>query len=178
MVKAEHITCKEIIDHINLTFSDRMTNKQITFRMINETYPKASIIGDRNAILFQVINNLLSNAIKFTYQGTEISIFFLEQENHMVIKVMDQGDGIDKETKEKVFSASRATTHKGTNNETGTGFGMPIVKTLMEKMSGKVLIQNRTDQGKVVGAEVILTFPASKSGTDEQAPEEASQKTA
>jgi signal transduction histidine kinase len=61
----------------------------------------------------------------------------------ILIKVIDQGIGIPQNLLETLFSFTTRTTRIGTKGEQGTGFGMPIVKTLLEKMGGTLEVHSQ-----------------------------------
>lgn len=139
---AGKIYVKEIIDHLRFSFEDRLKEKQITlnFNLPNQDY---AILGDRTAVFYQIFNNIVSNAIKFSFDKSTIHIDFSEEDNFIVSKITDEGVGIKVNIIDKVFSPYNHTTSKGTRDERGTGFGLPIVATVVERMNGKISIANR-----------------------------------
>lgn len=142
-LKNEQIPVAELLEHIHNSFPERLQQKGITYQVKCQANENAMIIGDRTAVFYQIINNLLSNAIKFSYENSQIMIDLFEQDNFLVFEIRDQGMGIDPDHTEKVFSPYIPTSKNGTNNEKGTGFGLPIVATIVQKMGGKISIHNR-----------------------------------
>ena len=142
-LKNEQIPVAELLEHIHNSFPERLQQKSITYQVKCQANENAMIIGDRTAVFYQIINNLLSNAIKFSYENSQIIIDLFEQDNFLVFEIRDQGMGIDPDHTEKVFSPYIPTSKNGTNNEKGTGFGLPIVATIVQKMGGKISIHNR-----------------------------------
>ncbi|MCK6595143.1 MAG: HAMP domain-containing histidine kinase [Bacteriovoracaceae bacterium] len=142
-LKNEQIPVAELLEHIHNSFPERLQQKSITYQVNCQANENAMIIGDRTAVFYQIINNLLSNAIKFSYENSQIMIDLFEQDNFLVFEIRDQGMGIDPDHTEKVFSPYIPTSKNGTNNEKGTGFGLPIVATIVQKMGGKISIHNR-----------------------------------
>ncbi|MFK7827486.1 MAG: sensor histidine kinase [Oligoflexales bacterium] len=159
MLKTEEFLCTEIIEHVDNSFSDRMGQKGIKLIVSNELDKQQKLLADKSAVMFQIINNAMSNAIKFTPEGTAIKLCLAKEGSFLVVSVADNGTGIDEELKQKIFSPYEKTSKKGTGGEAGTGFGMPIIKTLMEKMEGEVTIDNWYDEKTVKGAIVTLRFP-------------------
>jgi len=119
------------------------------------------VMADRKSLCYQVLNNLISNAIKFTDSGGSIKI--LVESNFGVTKcsIMDTGIGIPKEIILNLFDTSVKTTRTGTSGETGTGFGMPIVKNYIEKFNGKIEIHSalKTDNINNHGTTITITLP-------------------
>lgn len=142
-LKKDQISIAELLEHIQNAFPDRLQQKSIIFHVNCKANENTIIIGDRTAIFYQIMNNLLSNAIKYSYENSKILIDIFEENKFLVFEIRDQGVGIDPDHTEKVFSPYVPTTTSGTNNEKGTGFGLPIVATVVKKMGGKISIHNR-----------------------------------
>ncbi|MFK7825932.1 MAG: ATP-binding protein [Oligoflexales bacterium] len=159
MLKEENIKFSEILEHIDFTFKDRLEEKQIRIKYLNDLPENICIEGDRNAIFFQIINNIISNAIKYSSNSSEIHISTGLVDQNIKVVISDFGTGINPNIIEHIFSPHHATSQNGTLNEAGTGFGMPIAKALMEKMSGDIQVSNRLEASVIKGADVILLFP-------------------
>jgi signal transduction histidine kinase len=144
LLQVQKIQISDLIDHILFSFEDNLSSKEIKLNFNVEDYGH-EILGDRTAIFYQIINNLVSNAIKFSYEKSEIEITFFAEVQFMVIKIRDYGVGIKEEMIDKVFSPYDKTSSKGTRNERGTGFGLPIVSTVAQRLNGKILIENMTN---------------------------------
>ncbi len=149
----------EIIEHIQYSFEDRLIDKQISIS-ISKSNDELAIFGDRSATLHQIFSNIMSNAIKFSYKNSTIEINFKAEDNFVVATIRDYGIGIDEKIIDKLFSPYDRTTCKGTNNERGTGFGLPIVGMIIKQMNGKISVENMnkfTDSQK--GSQVIFHLP-------------------
>lgn len=112
------------------------------------------------ARLGQILNNLLSNAMKYSHEGAKIQVS-LKELNHQPghskyqITVQDTGIGMSKDYLASIFEPfSREATFTA-NKVTGTGLGMPIVKTLIQQMSGEITVSS--EPGK--GSTFIVTLP-------------------
>lgn len=140
ILNPEPISTDELIKHIQLTFEEKLKIKNIT---INFKESKNLIfLGDKNAIYYQVFNNLISNAIKFSHHNSYIDINFYKSKNRIVFEIRDHGLGISDDLAKKVFSPYEATNRRGTSNEKGTGFGLPIVTTLLKNMDGEIKLED------------------------------------
>jgi signal transduction histidine kinase/tetratricopeptide (TPR) repeat protein len=116
------------------------------------------IWADKN-MLNSVIQNVIYNALKFTKSGGEINIKTLQKEDKMQICVIDNGVGMTEKTKQKLFRIDEHVTHRGTNNEQGTGLGLLLCKEFIEKNNGKIWIES--EEGK--GTSVCFLLPKSDS---------------
>jgi signal transduction histidine kinase len=137
------ISVEEILDHIHFSFEDKFNEKKISLKC-QKPSENFYIIGDKTAVFYQIFSNVISNAIKYSFDNSEIEISFKDGGNFVIINVTDNGVGIKPELLERVFSPYAITSSRGTKDERGTGFGLPIVATVIEKMNGKISIANRS----------------------------------
>ena len=108
-----------------------------------------NIIADRRAIL-QIMLNLLSNAIKFTPKDGKIQISALQRDNHLVIKVSDNGCGIPAHKLASVTQPFEQVSSSYARNHEGSGLGLAISKELTEMQSGGLFIESTVDEGTTV----------------------------
>lgn len=107
---------------------------------------KICLSADLN-IFKTVLRNLISNAIKFTNQNGHIIISAEKQEKSILIAVSDNGKGIDQRVLANLWEIHNNYTSKGTNGETGTGFGLKLCKELIEKHGGKIWAESVPGKG-------------------------------
>jgi len=92
----------------------------------------------------QVINNFLSNAFKYTLQGSvTLGWTVLENENYIEVFVSDTGIGISEE--DSVLVRQRFGMAKG--NYKGTGLGLDICCSIIEKQNGQYGFTSKLGQG-------------------------------
>lgn len=156
-----NISVKEILDHIHFSFEDKLNEKNIAL-ITHVPSEDLYVTGDRTAVCYQLFSNIISNAIKFSFENSEIVLRFKDDGKFIVAQISDSGVGIKPEMVDKVFSPYDRTTSKGTRNERGTGFGLPIVAAVIEKMNGKISIANRsTLNASEQGTTVTVVLPKS-----------------
>ena len=97
----------------------------------------------------RALMNLVSNSIEASSAGQNVLISAEKVKKDFVIRVIDEGVGMDKEVLENVFVPFY------TKKKKGTGLGMPIVKKIVEGHSGEIAILSRAGQG----TEVIIKLP-------------------
>jgi signal transduction histidine kinase len=97
-----------------------------------------------------ILRNLVSNSIKFTNRGGTIKIRALHENKETIIKVIDNGVGIDQETLEKIFQFTTIHSTAGTEKESGTGLGLLLCKEFVDKHSGKIWIESEVNKGTTV----------------------------
>ena len=92
-----------------------------------------------------ILDNLLSNALKYRAQGRllRIKVQSYETASHYVLVVQDNGLGIKPEFHEKIFEMFRRF-HKEAG---GTGVGLYIVKRLVDKYHGHIMLDSVPERG-------------------------------
>jgi len=139
----KNVSVQEALDHCVILFKDQLEAKGVSLVLDIE---ENTITKTDSAVLrHHILGNLISNAIKFSYPDGHITVTSRVhwEEGEISIKVRDSGIGIPPGIMEKLFSSKDATSRKGTNGERGTGFGMPIVKSTLEKLSGTIKVESR-----------------------------------
>ncbi|NRD22647.1 PAS domain-containing protein [Winogradskyella litoriviva] len=109
--------------------------------------PKTEIIvnSDERRIE-QVLINLISNAIKFSEKGTLIVKVDI-RDKFVVTQVIDQGIGINKEEMVKLFKPFVQLEGGLSRKHEGTGLGLTISKSLIEKLGGSIHVESEIGKG-------------------------------
>ncbi len=98
-------------------------------------------------LLRRIMNNLLSNAIKFSEKKANIYVSVQESENHINFSVRDEGPGISDEDKKNMFKRFQKLSARPTDGESSNGLGLSIIKTLVEKLKGKIEVNSVLGEG-------------------------------
>lgn len=121
-------------------------------KKLNTTFKvsQSRVIGDAFRIT-QLLNNLLSNAFKFTEEGDTINIELSQVENqeHAKYKIIvsDTGLGMSEEFLERIFEPYARETRFSARRIVGTGLGMSIVKSIVDKMEGHINVESQLGKG-------------------------------
>ena len=94
-----------------------------------------------------IIRNLLANAIKFTPKNGNINVLVENYNDNVMVKITDSGIGMSDETIKKILSENEFYTTRGTNNETGSGLGLKLVKDFIAKNKGELMIESEINKG-------------------------------
>ncbi len=95
----------------------------------------------------EVLSNLISNSINYTMSGGKITIFADVNKSHLHICVNDTGFGIPKKDLERIFDRFYRIKNDKTRYITGTGLGLPIVKSIIEAHNGKIKVESELNKG-------------------------------
>ena len=141
--------------------SDRFEQKKIKLEVISRIPKDVGVLGDHAIIKNNILCNLLTNALKFSPENSKVIVALNCIDDKVLLKVSDEGIGMPTELMKKVFESAAMTSRIGLDGEKGTGFGLPLVKSLMEKLGGDVSVtsQEKTDEGDSSGTCFLLSFP-------------------
>lgn len=116
---------------------------------------KEMVSGDLQG-LHQILNNILSNAVKYTKANGKISFLVRreagEKRNRAMYTfvVKDTGCGMSEKFLEKIYNPFERDSRFGVPKVVGTGLGMTIVKSLVERLDGTIHITSEVDKGTCV----------------------------
>jgi len=124
---------------------------------VNVVVPSESVFVDGDqARLSQVISNLLDNASRYSADGARVDLTAVISGPHVLIKVADKGEGIERELMSRIFELfvqGRETPHTA---EGGLGIGLPLARRLTE-MHGGTLTGYSAGPGR--GSEFVVQLP-------------------
>jgi signal transduction histidine kinase len=133
-------TFKEKLDKLYLPQA-----KSKNINLCIATSPETEKIPFLKNKLTQITGNLISNAIKFTPNGGDVNVKLAltqeESSNILRIIVEDSGTGLEHVQINSILSGNSTTTN-GTDGEKGYGFGLALVKHLVEGLKGKLRISS------------------------------------
>ena len=137
----EEINLSEVLKTLILYFA---TDKKIDF-ITKET--KTMVTANR-AFAEMALNNILKNASEAARLAVRVS---LTKKNHdIVIEVEDDGRGVDKEIRDKIFEPFYTTKTRG------TGLGLAIAYRVISSFGGTVIV----DDSPLGGAKFVIIFPS------------------
>ncbi len=111
-------------------------NVELQFRPNSDCV--ANVDGDH---LQQALMNLLLNAIDASGTNGAVALSISHSADEVEIKVEDSGPGLSAEQQDRLFEAFYTT------KPNGTGLGLAVTKTLLEKMGASIVVSNRNGAG-------------------------------
>lgn len=152
-VKLEKVHIYAVVQQ-NLNLIKAATlNKEL--QVVSNCGEGVEALGDVDLINL-ILRNLLSNAIKFTPRKGEIKVATVLIDQNVVISVSDSGSGITEEDKTKIFCTDEFVSHRGTENEPGSGLGLKLCLNYIKYMNGEFEIKSVLGEGSTF----IVKFPA------------------
>ena len=146
-LELERIRVKALVENVYEKLGPKLKSKMVTPKMeIPETLPP--IYGDKDR-LTQVFINLISNSVEAMKQsGGTVEVKAERDGDKLIIRCIDNGSGIPKEMKEKLFMPF-VSGKKG-----GTGLGLALVKKIIEDHDGDIVLGDNDR-----GTEFIIKLP-------------------
>lgn len=148
----------EVVQNVFDLLEMKASEKNIML-MFDMKYIKAiEVFGDREKIQ-QVVMNLMVNSIKYGKEDgtTEVSIEDLVN-NKVIVRVMDNGEGIEKQHIPRLFERFYRVDKSGARSEGGSGLGLAIVKHIIEAHDEKIYVESKVN----VGSEFSFTLEKAK----------------
>lgn len=149
------ISLYELIEEVFCLLKPTAAKKQLY--LVNDVHPETTAWADVTSVS-TVLRNLVANSIKFSYPASKITVAAEVSDEKIVVRVIDQGVGMDKETQEKLFSLDQKATGTGTDDEQGSGFGLVLCEELVTKNGGQLWVESKVDEGSTF----TFTLPLAK----------------
>ena len=135
-------------DKLEKLYAPQAKNKQILF-IVNTVAAAGGIPIFKNKLL-QIIGNLISNAIKFTPEEgsvtVDLNLISGKVKNTLDIVVRDSGVGLTEDRINYILNGTASSTD-GTGGEQGYGFGLALVKHLVDGLHGTMHIISKPGEG-------------------------------
>lgn len=159
----ESVNIREMVEAMNTVFESSLTKKSLEYQCsLNVVHDQ--ILCDKTK-MEEIILNVVSNSIKYTnpHGKITVSIDELDSEdeknaNYKVV-VEDNGIGMNQDYLPHIFEEF---SREHTSTETrvaGTGLGLPIVKSLVDRMGGTIEVES--EEGKGTRFIMKFSFPVS-----------------
>lgn len=131
------------VEYVTRVFFPELEKKQIAFEYHYDKNVGLNVLVEPVSFNNQVLGNIVSNAIKFSSVGSKIIInVYPVNQSSYAIEVKDSGIGIPQTLIGQLFDLNKRTSRVGTMGESGTGFGMHIMKSFVEMYGGQVGVES------------------------------------
>nr|WP_237690491.1 GAF domain-containing sensor histidine kinase [Salegentibacter lacus] len=147
--RSDHILEKDFEDVHLPTLLKRITDLYVLEENVEISYPdKGHLKNINKAALSQVFMNLISNALKYNNEEVrKVDISFKTTTTYYWFEVSDNGIGINKNDKEKIFQLFSTLDAKDRYGNPGSGIGLATVKKHIEQMNGSIDVISEKGKG-------------------------------
>ena len=156
-----NVNLEELIDDLRMITQADAAAKDLELTFDTGGLEHRNVVTDKLR-LSQVLLNILSNAVKFTPEGGTIRLSVVEklpsdpdEKTVYVFRIEDNGIGMSEEFRETIFDAFTRERTSTVSGIQGTGLGMAITKSIVDKMDGSITVNS--EEGK--GSEFIVSVP-------------------
>lgn len=144
----------ELIRNVFDMLEMKAAKKAITLTFDTDYFKPVKVYADKERMQ-QVIINLIVNSIKYGRENgtTEVSVENLIK-NKVIVRVTDNGEGIEKKHLSRLFERFYRVDKSGSRKEGGSGLGLSIVKHIIEAHKEKIYVESEFG----VGSEFSFTL--------------------
>lgn len=133
----------KVIDNLK----SQSNQKNIVLNLIPPQTPLPKVLIDKLKVE-EVITNLAANAINYTNPGGKVEISVTVSQDEVTTTVSDTGVGIPKEALPHLFNKFfRVSNSIAQRMSKGTGLGLYIAKSIVEKLNGKIWVESELGRG-------------------------------
>lgn len=122
----------------------RASNVKIRLEIPKQVLPKAFADSSRIKL---VVENLLDNAIRYTKEKGEIKIKIETRKKSLICQIRDNGVGIPQEDQKYIFQRFFRSSNVLRYQTQGSGLGLYIAKSIVERSGGKIGFQSKENKG-------------------------------
>ena len=161
-VNPENIEISVLADTTLRDFAEKISRKSLTVK--KDYHLPRRLKADPN--LMQIIlQNLLSNSVKYTPENGKIAISLGQDGKDFLIQVSDTGLGIPDEDQPEVFTKLFRGKNIQEADPEGVGLGLYIVKSMVERLGGKIWFTSREGKGTTFFVTIPLAGMKRKEGS-------------
>ncbi len=150
-----HIT-EDLIDDVISEALNHVNRKSVEHKIVVQNREEYLLAKMDAKLMIQVIINIVDNAIKYTPKNSTILIKTWKQDNKAFISILDDGDGIPDDMKERVFDMFYTGTNKIADSRRSLGLGLSLCRSIVNAHGGTIVVSDNVPHGTVF----TITLPA------------------
>lgn len=155
-LKYERVDLKLIVDEVITSLKLQLEKNKANMRVTVEG--DTTVTGDK-LHLMSVIFNLVDNALKYSREDPQIAIDIKETKGEVIFSIRDNGIGVPKEYREKIFDKFFRVPHGDTHDAKGYGLGLSYVAQVIKSHKGSIHVNSEACNGSVF----VITLPKEQS---------------
>ena len=140
------IDFREIIDQQFLAYQEKWNMNGID---LNIQVEQEEAFYSDDAKIRVILNNLMSNSYKFQKEDElykKIHLMILVDNGKAIIKIVDNGIGIEERHQKDIFKLF----HRATQKNVGSGLGLYMVKESVDQMKGEIMLDSKVEEGTII----------------------------
>lgn len=147
-----HEVIKDVVDNFALQLEEKQGQAELILNASND-------LIDADEVHFSnLVNNLIDNAVKYSKDNTPLRLKITTESNEkkIILRVEDNGIGMNKETVKRVFERFYRAHTGNIHNVKGFGLGLSYVKTMVEAHDGDIHVDSTLGKGSTFTLELPL----------------------
>ena len=149
-----HTVIQEVMENFQLQLEGRNGRAELQLNA------KSELVNADEVHFTNLISNLIDNAVKYSKDNLLIRITTHSTSKNLVIRIEDNGIGMNKETQRRIFEKFYRAHTGNIHNVKGFGLGLSYVKTIVEAHHGKIKVESVVGKGTTF----TLEFPLKEEG--------------
>jgi len=147
-LKREHVDADSLMQEVMDTLPTALNSDRVSCVIQPVEFPlNVDIELFKTAMM-----NVIKNALVYSADDSQVKVNFSRQKENCLIKITDQGLGMDKDELGKVGEVYfRAKSSKGTK---GTGLGLHLAQKIVSAHAGKLSVKSEANKGTVISIEI------------------------
>ncbi|HVY75105.1 MAG TPA: HAMP domain-containing sensor histidine kinase [Puia sp.] len=145
-----HEIIKRVMDNFALQFQEKMATVKL------ELNARRDLMEADEVHFTNLISNLVDNAIKYSKEKLTIRIATQNTGKFVVIRIEDNGIGMNKETQRRIFEKFYRAHTGNVHNVKGFGLGLSYVKSVVDAHHGRIKVESSPGRGTAFTLEMPL----------------------
>ena len=137
---------------VNRYYKTELASGELTLNVEPEVYALVDVSSFPS-----IITNLIDNALKYSPDKKELELELRKEKTDVILNVKDQGCGILKSDKEKIFAKFFRAGNEETRKTKGTGLGLYIVGYIVKNHQGKISVRDNSPKGSIFEVHLYAT---------------------
>ncbi len=142
----ESTQIEEMLKEMHMQIEPQAQKKSLTLSLHLPKEPLPPIQLDKKKVRF-VIQNLIDNAVKYTPEAGSVTIIAEKHQKGIKVSVKDTGIGVPKDEIDKLFTKFYRATNAEASKRVGTGLGLYIAKSVIERHHGEMWVESVENKG-------------------------------
>ncbi len=143
---ARDVSLEEIVQQVFKQLSEKASKHDLKCTC----HGKVSPIHGIPALLYELVFNLCDNAIKYNHPKGFVDVSLTEDDDHVILSVTDNGQGIPAALQERVFERFYRADKSHSRAIEGSGLGLSIVKHIAQKHCANIVLESDGSSGTTI----------------------------
>jgi signal transduction histidine kinase len=143
------IDISQVVHHVVDHLKGRINHEEKEMHVVVQVPAKLPLAHADYTRVTQILTNLADNAFNYTAPNGRITIATAVRDEQIYLSVRDTGIGIAPEYLDKIFDRFFRSDDMRVQKVSGTGLGLPIVKSLVEMHGGHLIVESVVGEGSV-----------------------------